>query len=48
VEICGPVRPNWPDWGRHRRMVRIHNDDHPQERWRRMRAWAAMNLNTPN
>lgn len=39
VEICGPMRPNWPDYGRHRRSVSVHNDHHPQERWRRMRAW---------
>jgi hypothetical protein len=52
VEICGPVRPNWPDWGRHDRQVRMHNDLHPFERWRAMRAWVAEQLRpgraTPN
>lgn len=44
VEICGPMRPNWPDWGRHTRSVRVHNDEHPQKRWAHMREWAARNL----
>jgi hypothetical protein len=44
VEICGPMRPNWPDWGSHTKSVRVHNDNHPIERWHRMRAWAVKNL----
>lgn len=44
VEICGPVRPGWPDWGRHTKSVRVHNDSHPQERWARMREWAIKNI----
>lgn len=44
VEFCGPVRPHWPDYGRHTRQVRVHNDRHPQERWERMRSWAVKNL----
>ena len=44
VEICGPVRPYYPDHGRHTRCVRVHNDKHPQERWQRMRAWVAENM----
>lgn len=48
VEICGPVRPHYPDWGRHKRDVRVHNDNHAAERWQRMRAWAVENLKTPN
>lgn len=44
VEICGPVRPHYPDWGSHEREVRVHNDNHPRERWERMRAWAVGNL----
>jgi hypothetical protein len=48
VEICGPMRPNWPDWGKHTRTVRVHNDNHPRERWQRMRSWAVENLKTPN
>lgn len=44
VEICGPVRPYYPDYGRHKRCVIVHNDKHPQERWQRMRAWVAENI----
>ena len=46
VEICGPLRDNWRD--QRVRSVRVHNDNHPVERWQRMRAWAAANLKTPN
>lgn len=48
VEVCGPMRRNWPDWGKHEREVRVHNDDHSRQRWERMRAWAVENLKTPN
>ena len=44
VEICGPLNPY--DY-RHRdrkRSMRVHNDNHPQERWQRMRDWVATNL----
>lgn len=46
VEICGPLRDNWR--GQRVRSVRVHNDNHPVERWQRMRAWAVANLKTPN
>lgn len=48
VEVCGPVRPYHPDWGRHTRSMRVHNDNHSRERWQRMRAWAVANLMLPN
>lgn len=44
VEFCGPVRPYHPDWGSHTKNRRVHNDNHPRERWQRMRAWAVENL----
>lgn len=44
IEICGPMRPYYPDWGEHIRTVRVHNDNHPQERWQRMRDWVRENL----
>ena len=44
VEICGPMRPYYPDWGKHTRSVNVSNDNHPQERWQRMRAWVVENL----
>ncbi|AMG88059.1 hypothetical protein [Bordetella bronchiseptica] len=39
VEICGPVRPHYPEYGRHRATVRVAHDDPPAMRWRHMRAW---------
>ena len=48
VEFCGPVRPHYPDYGRHTKTVRVHNDDHLRERWQRMKAWAAANLKPAN
>lgn len=44
VEICGPMRRNWPDWGRHTRSVCVPNEGHPEQRWKRMRAWVAEQL----
>lgn len=44
VEICGPVRPHWPDWGKHTRSVHAHNDNHASERWQAMRAWVAKQI----
>jgi hypothetical protein len=44
VEICGPMRPWNPEWGRHRRHVRVQRQDGPQRRWARMRAWVVANL----
>lgn len=44
IEICGPVRPWYPDWGNHTKTVQVNNDNHPQERWQRMRDWVRENL----
>lgn len=44
VEICGPMRPHWPDRGRHGRTVIVPDPEHPQKRWRAMRAWAERHL----
>lgn len=46
VEICGPVRPYSPEWGRHHVSVRV---DIPAEviarrRWKRMRKWVHEHL----
>lgn len=51
VVICGPMPPHhFPPYGRkeHERTVRVHNDNHPAERWQQMRAWAAKNLKDPS
>lgn len=39
VEVCGPVRPHYPEWGRHTQSVRVDNPHAAARRWRRMRAW---------
>jgi len=44
IEVCGPMRPKYPDWGRHYTKVRVHNDNHPTQRWQRMRDWAVSSL----
>ncbi len=47
VTICGPMPPyHFPPWGhkRHERSVRVPNDNHPRERWERMRSWAAEHI----
>lgn len=44
VEVCGPVRPYNPEWGSHKRQVRIYNEKHPEQRWKRMREWVSENL----
>jgi hypothetical protein len=55
VVICGPM-PEYRlistgraevlqrAYERHERQVRMHNDNHPCERWQRMRAWVVKNL----
>jgi hypothetical protein len=44
VEICGPVRPGYPDYGRHRKSVRVQQANAPQQRWLHMRNWVQRNL----
>lgn len=44
VEICGPIRTHWPDWGKHTKTVRVHNEHAADERWQRMRKWVASEL----
>jgi hypothetical protein len=44
VELCGPVRPYYPDWGKHTRLVRVHDERHAVKRWKLMRAWVAEGL----
>jgi len=51
VVICGPMPPyHFAPYGhkKHERSVRVPNENHPRERWERMRAWAVANLKTPN
>lgn len=39
VVICGPMRPHYPDWGKHERRFIVDNPRAPELRWNRMRAW---------
>jgi hypothetical protein len=42
--LCGPVRPYYPEHGRHTYNVRVHNDHHAEKRWGLMRQWVADSL----
>ena len=44
VEICGPVRPHYPDYGWHRKRIHMHDDTAPQRRWKVMRDWVAKQI----
>lgn len=44
VEICGPVRPRWPEWGKHTKTVHVHDPDATHRRWVYMRSWVAAQL----
>ena len=44
VEICGPMRPYYPDWNDRVRTRRMPRPDGPQRRWTRMRKWVASNI----
>jgi hypothetical protein len=43
-EICGPVRPGWPDYGSHRRQRWVEIPDHKERRWKNMRNWVEKNI----
>lgn len=44
VEICGPIRPHYPEWGKHTKTVRVLNKHAAEERWQQMRKWVASEL----
>ena len=46
VEICGPMRADYPDFGQHIRPMIVSNDNHATERWQRVRAWLVENIAT--
>lgn len=41
VEICGPVRPHFPEHGKHTKEIRVANENHAAERWQWMRSWVS-------
>lgn len=47
VEICGPVRPHWPDYGKHSRQVCVPNENQHKERFDLMRKWVANQIIQP-
>jgi len=44
IEICGPMRQGWPDWGRHTRTITADNPRSADQRWGRMRQWVASQI----
>lgn len=44
VESCGPVRPNYPDWGQRTRRLRRPKKDAAGQRWQYMRDWVAKQI----
>jgi len=44
VEIFGPVRPYYPEYGRHRRVMSVPNENVCEERWWHMRDWVAQKI----
>ena len=47
IEIVGPMRPHYPDWGRHTRTVRVNAQRVEERRWRYMREWVRKHLKEP-
>lgn len=39
VEICGPVRPYYPEFGRHIKSVNVWDESSGYKRWKYMRDW---------
>jgi hypothetical protein len=48
VEICGPMRTHYPDWGRHTKSVRVRSEGAAERRWRHMRHWVASQIKEIN
>lgn len=46
VEICGPVRRGYPDYGRHHKTVCMSDDSAPYRRWKIMRGWVKRQVTT--
>lgn len=48
VQICGPVTPYWPDYGRTTKEIRVPDLEERKKRWKHVRAWAESNLCKPS
>ena len=44
VEICGPVRRGFPEWGSHRQSVCVPNENAGAQRWQVVRDWVAKQI----
>lgn len=44
VEVCGPMRPYFPEWGRHERTIYVPDEDAPRRRWAFVRQWVVEQL----
>lgn len=44
VEICGPMLPYPPEWGGHKRSVRVMVPNAATKRWQHMRTWVASQI----
>lgn len=44
VEICGPMQPGYPDFGRHLKTVRVPFDNLEERRWKYVHKWAESHL----
>jgi hypothetical protein len=44
IEVCGPMRPHWPEWGKHTRTVRVPDQRAAERRWQYMRNWVEKHL----
>lgn len=44
VEICGPIRPRFPDYGRHIKSVNVKKENAEAKRWQAMRNWVASEI----
>lgn len=44
IDICGPVRPFYPDFGSHKKHIKLKNESAPEQRWKEMRRWIVENI----
>ena len=44
VEICGPMRPHYPDWNQHTRTIMVPNEQAAAERFRTVREWVRTHM----
>lgn len=44
TEICGPVRPYWPEYGKHLVSYCAPDENAAKKRWQHVRDWAVRNI----